>query len=64
MLSTRLGAEAASLILKEEYGYMVGIVNGKIKKVPLGEVAGKLKMVSPDDQLVQEAKMIGISFGD
>ena len=43
---------------------MVGIVNGKIKKVPLGEVAGKLKMVSPDDQLVQEAKMIGISFGD
>ena len=64
VLSTRLGAEAASLILKEEYGYMVGIVNGKIKKVPLGEVAGKLKMVSPDDQLVQEAKMIGISFGD
>ena len=45
--------QAASLILKEEYGYMVGIVNGKIKKVPLGEVAGKLKMVSPDDQLVQ-----------
>ena len=43
---------------------MVGIVNGKIKKVPLGEVAGKLKMVSPDDQLVQEAKMTGISFGD
>ena len=42
--------QAASLILKEEYGYMVGIVNGKIKKVPLGEVAGKLKMVSPDDQ--------------
>ena len=64
VLSTSLGAEAASLILKEEYGYMVGIVNGKIKKVPLGEVAGKLKMVSPDDQLVQEAKMIGISFGD
>ena len=64
VLSTRLGAEAASLILKEEYGYMVGIVNGKIKKVPLEEVAGKLKMVSPDDQLVQEAKMIGISFGD
>ncbi len=23
------------LILKEEYGYMVGIVNGKCKKVPL-----------------------------
>ena len=52
------------MILKEEYGYMVGIVNGKIKKVPLADCAGKLKMVSPDDQLVKAAKRIGISFGD
>ena len=64
VLSTRLGAEAANLILKEQYGYMVGIINGKVKKVPLGEVAGKLKVVSPDDQLIQHAKLIGISFGD
>lgn len=64
VLSTRLGAAAAQLILKEDYGYMVGIVNGKIKKVPLGEAAGKLKMVSPDDQIIKEAKLIGISFGD
>ena len=64
VLATRLGAEAANLILKEQYGYMVGIINGKVKKVPLGEVAGKLKGVSPDDQLIQHAKLIGISFGD
>ena len=64
VLSTRLGAEAANLILKDQYGYMVGIINGKVKKVPLGEVAGKLKGVSPDDQLIQHAKLIGISFGD
>lgn len=64
VLSTRLGAAAANLIMKQEYGYMVGIVNGKTKKVPLEEVAGKLKMVSPDDQLIKEAKRIGISFGD
>ena len=64
VLSTRLGAEAANLILKDQYGYMVGISNGKVKKVPLGEVAGKLKGVSPDDQLIQHAKLIGISFGD
>lgn len=64
VLSTRLGAAAAKLILAGEYGYMMGIVNGKTKKVPLGEVAGKLKMVSPDDQLIEEAKLIGISFGD
>ena len=38
--------------------------NGKIKKVPLADCAGKLKMVSPDDQLVKAAKRIGISFGE
>ncbi len=64
VLSTRIGVKAAELIMKEEYGYMVGIVNGKMKKVPLGEVAGKLKVVSPDDQIIQEAKLLGISFGD
>ena len=64
VLSTRLGSEAAKLILNDQYGYMVGIVNGKVKKVPLEECAGKLKTVSPDEQLVQDAKRIGISFGD
>ena len=43
---------------------MVGIVNGKMKKVPLAEVSGKLKMVSPKDSIIQEAKLMGISFGD
>ena len=37
VLSTRLGSEAAKLILEDDYGYRVGIVNGKVKKVPLGE---------------------------
>lgn len=64
VLSTRLGVAAAKLILNEEYGYMVGIVNNRTKKIPLGDVAGKLKTVSPEDQFVKEAKMMGISFGD
>jgi len=64
VLSTRLGAEAAKLIINNDYGYMVGIINGKVKKVPLGEVAGKLKVVDPESQIIKEAKLIGISFGD
>ena len=47
-----------------EYGIMIGIVDNKIKRVPLAECAGKLKMVSPKDQTVKAAKEIGISFGD
>jgi len=62
VLATRLGAAAADLILKEDYGYMVGIKNGNIRKVPLGEVAGKL--VDPKADIIKEAKIVGISFGD
>ncbi len=64
VLSTRLGAAGAKAILNGDFGNMIGIVNGKTKKVPLSEVAGKLKTVSPDDQIVKEARLIGISFGD
>ena len=64
VFASRLGSEAAKLIMDDDYGYMVGIKNREIVKVPLAEVAGKLKMVSPDATIVQEAKMLGISFGD
>ena len=64
VLSTRLGVAAARLIMDEQYGYMVAIINNKTKKVPLKDVAGKLKVVEPNDQFVKEAKMMGISFGD
>lgn len=37
----------AEAILDEDYGIMIGVINGKIKRVPLAECAGKLKMVSP-----------------
>ncbi len=43
VLCTRLGAAAAELILKEDYGYMVAMINGNTKKVPLEDVAGKIK---------------------
>ncbi len=64
VLSTRLGARAAKLIIDKEYGYMVAIVNGETCKVSLGEVAGRLKMVDPDSGIIEEAKLTGISFGD
>lgn len=64
VFASRLGAEAGELILKGEYGFMVGYKNREIVKVPLEEVAGKLKMVSTDSTIVKEAKLIGISFGD
>ncbi|MCR5120224.1 MAG: 6-phosphofructokinase [Lachnospiraceae bacterium] len=64
VFASRLGAEAGKLILKGEYGFMVGYKNREVVKVPLEEVAGKLKTVDPKATIVKEAKMLGISFGD
>ena len=64
VLSTRYGAEAARAIMDEDYGYMIGLVNGQMKRVPLGECAGKLKTVDPKSSIITEAKMTGICFGD
>ena len=64
VISSRLGAAAADLILKGKYGYMVGFKGNEIVPVPLSEVAGKLKMVDPDSSIIQEAKNLGICFGD
>ena len=64
VFASRLGAEAGKLILDGQYGFMVGYKNREIVKVPLEDVAGKLKMIEPDASIVQEAKLLGISFGD
>lgn len=64
VFASRLGSEAGKLILEGEYGFMVGYRNREIVKVPLEDVAGKLKMLDPDSTIIKEAKMLGISFGD
>ena len=64
VFASRLGSEAGKLILDGEYGFMVGYKNREIVKVPLEDVAGKLKMVEPDSGIVKEAKLLGICFGD
>ena len=64
VFASRLGSEAGKLILEGEYGFMVGYRNREIVKVPLEDVAGKLKSLNPNSTIINEAKMLGISFGD
>ena len=64
VFASRLGAEAGRLILKKEFGFMVGYRNREMVKVPLTEVAGKLKMIDPKAGIIKQAKMLGICFGD
>ena len=64
IFATQCGVEAALGKLEGSYGFMVAQVGGRMRRVPLSEVAGRLKYVDPQCDLVREAKMLGISFGD
>lgn len=64
VLATRYGSAAADLIARRDYGKMVALRNNEIISVPLGDVAGKLKLVDPEDKMVLKAKNMGTSFGD
>lgn len=62
--ATRLGAFAARLIAENQYGNMVALQGDEIVAVPLAQVAGKLKTVPVDCNMIQSARDIGICFGD
>ncbi|HEX2986051.1 MAG TPA: ATP-dependent 6-phosphofructokinase [Caproiciproducens sp.] len=64
LLSTRFGTAAAELIKQKNYGNMVALQNGVIVPVPLEEVAGRLKVVPEDSDIIKTARDIGISFGN
>lgn len=51
------------MILEKKFGFMVGLSNENIVSVPLNEVAGKLKTIGEDEQLVQHAENMGICLG-
>lgn len=64
LLTTRLGVAAANFIRDGKFGNMVAIRDNQIVPVPLSEVAGKLKTVPPDCDIVQTARDLGLSMGD
>ncbi|MDO4848366.1 MAG: ATP-dependent 6-phosphofructokinase [Coriobacteriia bacterium] len=64
IFATQCGVEAAKACMDGKFGIMIAQVAGKMCHVPLEDVAGKLKYVDPDGDLVREAKALGISFGD
>lgn len=64
VLTSRFGAKAAELILNKKFGHMVALQNDRVVAVPLKEVAGKLKTVPLDSELIHTARQLGLSMGD
>ena len=63
-ISSRLGAAAGRLVVERKYGRMVAFDGFEVVNVSLNSVAGKLKYVDPKGAAIQEAKDMGICFGD
>ena len=62
-LATRLGGHATELIANKQFGRLVCMKGDSVDSVPLEEVAGKLKLVTPDHDLIIQGERMGISFG-
>jgi len=63
ILASQFGATAANMIADRDFGKMVAHRNCGISSVPLKEVAGKTRLVEPDNPLVKQAMDMGTSFG-
>ena len=64
LLGTRLGAAAADMVARGEYGYMVAARGDGTEAVPLAEVAGKVKLVPADHDWIAAARKVGTGLGD
>lgn len=64
MISTRFGVAGARLVMAKDYGKLVVLKNNEVTAIPLSESAGILKYVDADGAEVNDAKLLGISFGD
>jgi len=61
---SRLGAMAGELVLQRKFGYMVALQGLSIGAVPLSEVAGKLRTIPLDSEILKQTRLLGISLGD
>ena len=64
LLATRLGAAAADLVARGEFGCMVAARGDGTEAVPLEDVAGKVKLVPADHDWIEAARKVGTGLGD
>jgi 6-phosphofructokinase 1 len=64
LLATRLGAAAADMVARGQFGHMVAARGEGTEAVPLAQVAGKVKVVPDDHHWVTAARQVGTGLGD
>jgi 6-phosphofructokinase 1 len=63
VLSTRFGVAAAKALQRGEFGRMVALQGDRCLSLPLGEVAGRARSVTPDAELLRAARALGVCLG-
>ncbi len=64
LLATRFGAAAVQAVADKRWGHMVALQSPHLVCIPIDEVLRETKKVDPSHDVVQAARMTGISFGD
>jgi phosphofructokinase-like protein len=64
LLCTRFGARAVKLVQEGRFGYMVALRPPDTSAVKITDAIGRLRTVPIDGDIVQTARMLGITFGD
>ena len=62
-LATMMGGYASELIASGRFGRMVALRGNRMHSISLDEVAGKVKLVTKGNDLVQQALRLGVCFG-
>jgi len=63
LLASSYGAHTVELIARGDYGKMVMKNGESISDIPLSEVGGKLRLVSPTHPFIEKARGLGVCFG-
>lgn len=64
VLATRLGTKVVDMIIKKEFGFMVGVRCDGLVSVSLEDVAKGARQVPLDHPLIHSARAVGTCFGD
>jgi 6-phosphofructokinase 1 len=64
VFATWLGTECAEAVNERHYGVMLALQGSDLKRVPISEVAGKVRQVPLDHPLIESGRSVGTSFGD
>jgi 6-phosphofructokinase 1 len=63
LLATRFGVEAVHMAARGDYGKLVVLKSNQMEAVPLEDVAGKLRLVTADHEMIKTALSLGLSLG-